>query len=64
MLEPGPSGYSDLAQAQDGALLCIYEDGMLERMTDTRYVTVARFDLEWVKEPAGQDVPTQGGHSA
>jgi sialidase-1 len=48
VLEAGPSGYSDLAQAPDGAVLCIYEDGMLERMTDTRAVSVARFDLDWV----------------
>lgn len=48
VLEPGPSGYSDLAQAQDGTILCIYEDGMIDRMTDTRYVSVARFDLDWL----------------
>lgn len=49
VLEPGPSGYSDLAQANDGTLLCLYENGMVERMTDTRYVTVARFDLAWLR---------------
>lgn len=48
IIEAGPSGYSDLAQAQDGAILCIYEDGMVDRMTDTRYVSVARFDLDWI----------------
>lgn len=48
VIEAGPSGYSDLAQAQDGHILCIYEDGMIERMTDTKAVTVARFDLEWM----------------
>ena len=48
LIEAGPSGYSDLAQAQDESILCIYEDGMLERMTDTKAVTVARFDLDWV----------------
>lgn len=48
IIEAGPSGYSDLAQAGDGAILCIYEDGMLERMTDTAAVSVARFDLDWV----------------
>lgn len=47
VLEAGPSGYSDLAQAHDGTILCIYEDGMIDRMTDTRAVTVARFDLAW-----------------
>jgi sialidase-1 len=48
VLEPGPSGYSDLAQAMDGTILCIYECGMIDRMTDTANVTVARFDLRWV----------------
>ena len=51
VLEAGPSGYSDLAEAPDGTILCIYECGMLDRMSDTRYLTVARFDLDWlVKE--------------
>ena len=53
VLESGPSGYSDLAQAQDGTILCIYEDGMIERMTDTRAVTIARFNLDWVTEGNG-----------
>jgi sialidase-1 len=48
VLEPGPSGYSDLAQATDGSVLCIYECGMIDRMTDTASVVVARFDLEWI----------------
>ena len=53
VIEAGPSGYSDLAQATDGHLLCIYEDGMLDRMTDTKALTVARFDLGWVMENVG-----------
>ena len=48
VIEPGPSGYSDLAQAPDGSVLCIYECGMIDRMTDTASVTVARFDLDWL----------------
>ncbi|MBX3000693.1 MAG: exo-alpha-sialidase [Caldilineaceae bacterium] len=48
IIEAGPLGYSDLAQAEDGAILCIYEDGMLDRMTDTRSVSVARFNLDWI----------------
>ena len=48
VLEPGPSGYSDLAQAPDGSVLCIYECGMIDRMTDTANVTVASFGLRWV----------------
>lgn len=48
VLEPGPAGYSDLAQAPDGTILCIHEDGMLEHMYDSACVTVRRFDLDWV----------------
>jgi sialidase-1 len=48
VIEPGPLGYSDLAQAPDGAILCVYECDMIERMTDTRSLTVARFGLDWV----------------
>jgi sialidase-1 len=48
VLEAGPSGYSDLAQAPDGSVLCIYECAMIDRMTDTASVTVARFDLAWL----------------
>lgn len=50
ILEPGQSSYSDLAQTPDGAIVCIYEDQMVTRQNDTQYVTVARFDLEWLKE--------------
>lgn len=49
VLEAGPSGYSDLAEAADGTLLCIYECGMIDRMTDARYLTIARFDLAWLE---------------
>ena len=48
VLEAGPSGYSDLAETLDGTILCVYEHGMIERMTDTRSITVARFDLAWL----------------
>ncbi len=48
VLEAGPSGYSDLAEAPDGSILCIYERGMLSRMTDTASVAVARFDRGWL----------------
>lgn len=48
VLEEGPSGYSDLAEAPDGSILCIYERGMLSRMTDSAAVAVARFDRAWL----------------
>jgi sialidase-1 len=49
VLEPGPSGYSDLALLPDGSVLCAYECGMVERrMTISRAVTLAHFNLEWL----------------
>ena len=42
-LEQGPSGYSDLAAAGDGIILCLYERA-------NRFLTLARFNQEWVKE--------------
>lgn len=50
ILEPGPSGYSDLAETPDGTLCCVYEDGMVFHMTDTKAITVSRFDLAWLVE--------------
>lgn len=47
-LEAGPSGYSDLAVLPNGTILCLYEDGMVERMADTARLTVATFHLDWV----------------
>ena len=48
-LDLGPSGYSDLAVAQDGTILCFYERGAAEKdMYRTRWLTVARFNLEWL----------------
>lgn len=50
-LEPGPSGYSDLAVAKDGTILCLYENGSKDK-TDfyTAQLTLARFNLEWVTQ--------------
>ena len=47
-IEPGPSGYSDLAVTHDGTILCFYERGAGADMYRTRWLTVARFNLEWV----------------
>ncbi len=49
VLEAGPSGYSDLAQGPDGTILCIHEDQIVDRMCDHRYITVRRFDLDWIR---------------
>jgi sialidase-1 len=50
ILEPGPSGYSDLAETPDGTMCCVYEDGMVFHMTDTGAITVALFDINWLTD--------------
>ncbi len=50
VLEPGPSGYSDLAILNDGTILCFYECDMVEHLCDTKYLRLARFDMEWINE--------------
>ena len=49
-LEAGPSGYSDLAIAADGSLLCFYERSIVNEATKKRtsYLTVARVSREWL----------------
>jgi sialidase-1 len=57
-IEPGKSGYSDLAVASDGTILCLYERGASEKnMYHTRWLTVARFNLEWLTD--GKDAPAR-----
>ena len=52
-LDPGVSGYSDLAIGPDGTIYCIYERGTpTDRGTHVKYVTVARFDLAWLTNGA------------
>jgi sialidase-1 len=50
-IEPGWSGYSDLAVANDGTILLLYERGA---PGDTRFrpasLTLARFNLEWLTD--------------
>ena len=54
-IESGSSAYSDLAVLSDGTILCFYESGVAEprikRTRDWAYanLTVARFNLAWVK---------------
>lgn len=48
-LEPGPSGYSDLAVAKDGTILCLYENGTKDKSNlYSAQLTLARFNLEWL----------------
>ncbi|MFP4028889.1 MAG: sialidase family protein [Candidatus Brocadiia bacterium] len=48
VIEPGPSGYSDLTVLPDGRVGCLYEDQIVERIHDDKYVTLIRFELEWI----------------
>ena len=52
VLEPGFSGYSDLAAAKDGSILCFYERGSTDGKSSTRTdrLTLARFNLEWLTD--------------
>jgi sialidase-1 len=59
-LEPGTSGYCDLAVGPDGTAYCLYERGMAGRdHYHTRFLTLARFNLEWLSE--GKDRLEPGG---
>ncbi|MDZ4852812.1 MAG: exo-alpha-sialidase [Pirellulaceae bacterium] len=54
-LEAGYGAYSDLAVAHDGSALCLYERGRdsdmeLKKSTSYAYLTVARFNLEWLTD--------------
>lgn len=48
VVEPGPSGYSDLTVLPDGQIGCLYEDQIVERIHDDKYVTLARFEIDWI----------------
>ena len=51
-VEPGFSGYSDLAVANDGTILLFYERGSTDgaNIYKTGSLTVARFNLEWLTD--------------
>ena len=50
VLEPGPSGYSDLAVTRDGTILCFYERTLAESTNRSARLTLARFNLEWLTD--------------
>ncbi len=56
-IEDGFSGYSDLAVAKDGRILCFYERGSTDgtNIYKTGRLTVARIDPEWLA--AGRPAP-------
>lgn len=50
VIEPGASGYSDLAAGADGTVYCVYEDGSPSgRATHVQSITVARFQPDWIR---------------
>ena len=54
VLEAGPSAYSDLAVMPDGTIVCFYERGRDaesggRKPSNYGYLTVARFNREWLK---------------
>ncbi len=54
VIEPGISGYSDLAILPDGQILCLYEKGGLKgSSTQTGALILARFNVEWLT--SGED---------
>jgi sialidase-1 len=52
LLEPGFSGYSDLATLGDGTILCFYERRSTDEKSSTKtgLLTVARFNLPWLTD--------------
>ncbi len=52
VLEPGTSGYSDLAVGPDGVIYCLYESGSTDGKNhfNTKALTLARFNLEWLSD--------------
>jgi len=53
VLEAGLSGYSALAIASDKTILCLFECGKPDGSDTDDYLTLARFDLDWLTD--GQD---------
>ena len=50
VLEPGLSGYSDLAATPGGTILCLYERGGLDKnIFRTGRLTLARFSVDWLR---------------
>jgi sialidase-1 len=68
-LEPGPSGYSDLAVLPDGTVLCLFERGRGmpaagEKVWPYAFITLARFNESWLRgADAGHYVTAAGDTS-
>ena len=51
VLEPGRSGYTDLAVGPEGTIYCFYERGSFDKNHhNTAHLCVARFNLEWLTD--------------
>lgn len=49
VIDPGVTGYSDLAVGPDKIIYCLYEDGAVHgRQTNNAHMIVARFNLAWL----------------
>lgn len=54
-IEPGSSGYSDLAVLPDGTILCYYEtEAKTPAPVPKRLLVLARCNLEWLTSAAGE----------
>ena len=50
-IDPGSSGYADIAVGKDYTIFCLYErDCPIEKDFDTAAMTIARFNLEWLTD--------------
>ncbi len=50
VIDSGWAGYSDLATAADGTILCLYERGVIDGGCDIRQIALARFSMEWITD--------------
>ncbi len=53
-LEPGSSGYSDLAATADGTIYCLFERGASGNAFRPRGLTLAKFNAAWVAAGASK----------
>jgi sialidase-1 len=64
VIEPGFSGYSDLAIGSDGTVFCLYERGALSSYYDPQAVTLARFSLRDLQVPPKRGSAAVGSATA
>ena len=50
LIDEGASGYSDIAAAADGRILCLYESGDEGMSHKAGRISLARFNLEWLTD--------------